>query len=151
MRQAHAPQDIGGLSKLDAVVTLDLDAIAPGILKIKERSRQHIDARSRQRFAQGVSVVYDNMVGYAGLPLLALVTVYALWLVFVGPLGTDYRGFVACCATLPLANLVLYSTVNVPTRRYMLIWLVVLAVGVYVHAADLIRAVVDRRRASSFV
>src|SRR5262245_47134322 len=38
VHQAHATQHIGRLGELDIVVTDDLDSVAPGVPKIKERT-----------------------------------------------------------------------------------------------------------------
>ena len=44
VRQSHAAQDIGRLGELDVIVTDDLDAVAPGVEKIKELAIERDDA-----------------------------------------------------------------------------------------------------------
>jgi hypothetical protein len=59
-RPPHAAQHVRRLGELDVVVANDLDAITPRIAEVEERSRQHLDARFRQRAADGVLVVDDE-------------------------------------------------------------------------------------------
>jgi hypothetical protein len=60
MRQPHAAQHVRRLGELDVVVANDLDAITPRIAEVEERSRQHLDARFRERTADGILVVDDE-------------------------------------------------------------------------------------------
>jgi hypothetical protein len=57
MRQPHSAQHIRCLGELYVVVADDLEAIAPRIAEVEERSRQHLNARRGQRLADGVLVV----------------------------------------------------------------------------------------------
>src|SRR5712692_1974632 len=57
MRQPHAAQHVRRLGELDVVVADDLHAVAPRIEEIEKPPRQWLDARPRQRAADGVLVV----------------------------------------------------------------------------------------------
>src|SRR6266508_6140002 len=57
MRQPHAAQHVPRLAELDIVVADDLDAVAPRVEEIEKPAGQRLNARRRQRTADGVLVV----------------------------------------------------------------------------------------------
>src|SRR5262245_28370609 len=57
MGELHAAQNVLGLGELDVVVADDLEAVAPGIAKIEEASRQRLDSCLEKRLAHRFLVV----------------------------------------------------------------------------------------------
>ena len=57
MRKPHSSQHVRRLGELYIVVGNDLEAIAPGITEVEERSGQDINARFGQRPANRVLVI----------------------------------------------------------------------------------------------
>jgi hypothetical protein len=60
VRQPHAAQHVRRLGELDTVVANDLDAIAPRVSEVEERSRQHLNACLGQCPAGRVLVVHNK-------------------------------------------------------------------------------------------
>ena len=60
MRQPYAAQHVRRLGELDTVVANDLDAIAPRVSEVEERSRQHLNACLGHCPAGRVLVVHNK-------------------------------------------------------------------------------------------
>jgi hypothetical protein len=60
VRQPHAAQHVRRFGELDAVVANDLDAIAPRVSEVEERSRQHLNACLGECPANRVLVVHNK-------------------------------------------------------------------------------------------
>jgi hypothetical protein len=60
MRQPHTAQHVGRLGELNVLVADDLDAIAPGVQKVEERTGEGLDPRFGQCRARGFLIVDDQ-------------------------------------------------------------------------------------------